>query len=175
MSCVPFSGNLLLGCDTNSGGTKRYIYITDFDNVTTYTESGGTVSSVTLAGATSSYGFWKFEFNKNGSEYTQNSPKNIEAGSLYVEQTINVVLPRIDVTKRNVLETLKNRYLIAIVPDNNGYYHLVGLEEGLQMSELTSTTGRARADGSSYNLTLMAEASEDSFFLDPAILTGLIA
>jgi len=173
-NCIPFTGGIPKDCDNNSGGIKRYIYLTDFDNITTYTEAGGTVSAITLAGATATYGFQKFEMNKNSGEFKQSSPKNLEAGSLYVEQVIDITIPRMTVAKRNVLDLLKNRYLVAIVPDNNNIYWVVGIGEGAYMTELTSTSGKARGDGSSYHLVLTAEENEDAFAIASATLPALL-
>ena len=47
MACVSFSGGISNDCSNNMGGITK-LYLTDLANVTSYTESGGTVSSISM-------------------------------------------------------------------------------------------------------------------------------
>lgn len=150
MSCVSFSGGITNDCSNNMGGVTK-LYITDFSNVVSYTEEGGTVSAITMA--TASY-FYEFQFNRNSAEFTENLTKSVEAGSALFEQTITVTIAKRDVAKRNTLALLTQRDLAVVVKDSNGLYWYAGEVEGMYLSEGTSTTGKAKADGSNYVLTL---------------------
>lgn len=170
MACVSFSGGISLNCENNIGGLTK-LYLTDFDNVTAFTQSGGTVSSITMAATTK---FYEFEFNRNSATYTEDLVKSVEAGSALFEQTITVTIPKRDVTKRNTLALLTQRDLAVIIKDSNGLYWYPGEIEGVYLSESTSTSGTAKADGSNYVLTLKGFEIERAAAVNPAIIAGLL-
>lgn len=170
MACVSFSGGIANDCENNMGGVTK-LYLTDFDNVSSYTETGGTVSTITMASA--SY-FYEFEFNRNSATFNEDLVKSVEAGSALFEQTVTVTIPRRDVAKRNTLALLTQRDLAVIVKDSNGHYWYPGEVEGMYLSESTSTSGTAKADGSNYVLTLKGFEVESAPVVDGSIITGLL-
>ena len=167
MACVSFSGGIANDCANNMGGITK-LYLTDFSNIVTYTESGGTVSAITMASA--SY-FYEFAFNRNSASYQEDLVKSVEAGSALFQQTISVTIPRRDVAKRNTLALLTTRDLAVIIKDSNGLYWYPGAVEGVYLSESTSTSGTAKADGSNYVLTLKGFEQERA----PGVTSGIIA
>jgi hypothetical protein len=171
MACVSFSGGIAKNCENNVGGLTK-VYLTDFDNITGYTQSGGTVSSITMASA--SY-FYEFEFNRNSATFTEDLVKSVEAGSALFEQTLTLTIPRREVGKRNTLSLLTQRDLAVIIKDSNGLFWYPGQVEGMYLSESTSTSGTAKADGSNYVLTLKGFEQERSAGVAPGIVTALVA
>lgn len=171
MACVSFSGGIAKDCENNIGGLTK-LYLTDFDNIVSYTQSGGTVSSITMASA--SY-FYEFEFNRNSATYTEDLVKSVEAGSALFEQTVTVTIPRRDVVKRNTLALLTQRDLACIIKDSNGLYWYPGEVEGLYLSESTSTSGTAKADGSNYVITLKGFEVDRAAAVAPGIISGLLS
>lgn len=170
MACVSFSGGISKDCENNIGGLTK-LYLTDFDNVTSYVESGGTVSTINMA--VGSY-FYEFEFNRNSATFTEDLVKSVEAGSALFEQTVTVTIPRRDVAKRNTLALLTQRDLAVIIKDSNGLYWYPGANEGVYLSESTSTSGTAKADGSNYVLTLKGFEIDRSPAVDSSIISGLL-
>ena len=171
MACVSFSGGIAKDCANNIGGLTK-VYLTDLDNITGYTQSGGTVSSITMAA--SSY-FYEFEFNRNSATFTEDLVKSVEAGSALFEQTLTLTIPRRDVSKRNTLSLLTQRDLAVIVKDSNGLYWYPGAVEGMYLSESTSTSGTAKADGSNYVLTMKGFEQDRAYGVAPGIVTALVA
>ena len=171
MACVSFSGGIAKNCENNVGGLTR-LYLTDLDNIVSTVESGGTVSTITMA--TASY-FYEFEFNRNSATFTEDLVKSVEAGSALFEQTITVTIPRREVAKRNTLALLTQRDLAVIIKDSNGLYWYPGLDEGVYLSESTSTSGTAKADGSNYVLTLKGFEADRAPGVASAIIPALLA
>ena len=171
MACVSFSGGIAKDCANNIGGLTK-VYLTDFDNITGFTQSGGTVSTITMAAMTD---FYEFEFNRNSATFTEDLVKSVEAGSALFEQTLTLTIPRRDVTKRNTLSLLTQRDLAVIIKDSNGLYWYPGEVEGMYLSESTSTSGTAKADGSNYVLTLKGFEQDRASAVNPAIIAALIA
>lgn len=170
MSCVSFSGGISKTCDNNVGGVIK-LYLTDFDNVLSLTASGGTVSSITMATASK---FYEFSFNRNSATYTEDLVKSVEAGSALFEQTLTVTIPKREVSKRNTLALLTQRDLAVIFQDANGLYWYPGKVEGMYLSESTSTSGTARADGSNYVLTLKGFELDRAEGVSSGIISGLL-
>ena len=170
MSCISFSGGISKDCENNIGGLKK-LYITDFDNIYAYSQSGGTVSSISMTGSTV---FYEFSFNRNSATFTEDLVKSVEAGSALFEQTVTVTIPRRDVAKRNTLSLLTQRDLAVVIEDSNGLYWYPGAEEGMYLSESTSTSGTAKADGSNYVLTLKGFEASRAFGVSSSIIAGLL-
>jgi hypothetical protein len=171
MACVSFSGGIPKDCNNNVGGLTK-LYLTDFDNIVSYTQAGGTVSAIILASASN---FYEFEFNRNSATFTEDLVKSVEAGSALFEQTTTVTIPRRDVAKRNTLALLTQRDLACIFKDSNGLYWYPGATEGIYLSESTSTSGTAKADGSNYTLTLKGFEVDRAFGVTPGIVAALLA
>lgn len=171
MGCVSFTGGITNDCSNNMGGVTK-VYLTDFNNIASYTELSGTVSAITMASASF---FYEFQFNRNSAEFTENISKNIEAGSLLEEQTLTITIPKRDREKRNTLALLAQRDLAVILKDSNGIYWFPGMVEGMYQSEGTSTSGKAKADGSNYVITLKGFEQEKAPVVAPAIITALLA
>jgi len=130
-----------------------------------------TVSTIGMAAATS---FYEFEFNRNSATFTEDLVKSVEAGSAVFEQTLTITIPKRDVAKRNTLALLTQRDLAVIFKDANGIYWYPGDVEGMYLSESTSTSGTAKADGSNYVLTLKGFELERAPGVDPDIIAGLL-
>jgi len=171
MACVTFSGGIAKDCANNIGGLTK-VYLTDFDNIVGYTQSGGTVSSIIMASASK---YYEFEFNRNSATFTEDLVKSVEAGSALFEQTLTLTIPRRDVTKRNTLSLLTQRDLAVIIKDSNGLFWYPGQEEGMYLSESTSTSGTAKADGSNYVLTLKGFEQDRCSGVTPGIIAALLA
>jgi len=170
MACVSFSGGISLNCENNIGGLTK-LYLTDYTNVLSITAAGGTISAITMATASK---FYQFEFNRNSATFQEDLVKSVEAGSALFEQTVTVTIPRRDVQKRNTLALLTQRDLACIVKDSNGFYWYPGETEGVYLSESTSTSGTAKADGSNYVLTLKGFEVNRSQGVSSSIIAGLL-
>lgn len=172
MACENITEGVAKGCDNNMGGLTE-IYITDLVNVQSVTETSGHITGFTMAGSPAAV-FYRFEFNKNTSSFEENEPINVENGSAYYEQKVMLTIPRRDVTKRNAIKVLAQRDLAIIVKDGNGIYWYVGKESGALLTELTSGSGVAKADGSKYTLTFIAEELEPAQTVAEAAVLAVI-
>lgn len=160
MSCTTLSA-ITKGCDNNSGGIRE-IYIWGQDdviggpviNTSTWEVTGLTVTGV--AGGTSASAPIGFEFLRNTSNYTEEGSIDLANGSSFVTQTINLMFNRREALKSKSVKVLGEgqRYLQALVKDANGLYWLFS---DLQLSAYGEGSGTARADGSKYSVTLLAE------------------
>ena len=138
-------------CDNNIGGIRK-IWLNDQENVTAAVATGWEISTLT-----SSPIYTEFEINRNTGNYTEETASDLINGSSFVTQTITLMFNRRDKDKSEAINILGSgqRYLSAIVLDANGLYWFF---QDLQLTATGEGSGTARADGSKYSVTLLAEA-----------------
>ena len=147
-------------CDNNMGGIQK-LYLWDMEDVdpltsvfdtttyfwTAYDIAGGVpLANVPVA----------FEFTRNNSGYTEETNIDLSNGSTYVTTTLNMIFTRREAAKSAKIKILAEgqRYLGALIQDSNNLWWLC---ENLQLSATGEGSGVAKADGSKYSVTLIAE------------------
>ena len=146
-------------CDNNTGGIRK-IWLNDQENVTAV-PTGWEITTLT-----SSPIYTEFEINRNTGNYTEETASDLINGSSFVTQTITLMFNRRDAAKSEAINILGSgqRYLSAIVLDANDEYWYF---ENLQLTATGEGSGTARADGSKYSITLLAEADHLAYTIDP--------
>ena len=167
-TCTALEG-IQKSCDNNSGGIYQVWFIPQ-DNinvvttVTTYPNYEVTAISVTPLLTV----FDSYFIRRNTSNYTEEQAADLINGSTFVTQTINLVFHRREAAKSNALKILASgqQYLAAVVLDANGRYWYMPY---MQLTATGEGSGTARADGSKYTVTLVAE---NEFLALEVILSG---
>lgn len=167
-------------CDNNSGGIKR-IYINLQDNVDmdslAVVDPAGTPAEQFTIGAldlvVAADPFIEFEFRRNTSGYTEESNIDLINGSSFVTQTISLMFHRREAAKSNAIKVLGSgqQYLSAIVEDQNG---ILWFFPFLQLTASGEGSGTARADGSKYSVTLLAENDQLAYAMESTVLGPLL-
>lgn len=170
MSCPLITVGVPKDCTISSGGITN-IWITDFVNVLTITESGGLISAITLASGTN---YHEYVFNKFTSTFSEKGTINIQNGSAFEEQTVTLKLARRNKTTRNALAMLFAKNLSIIVKDSNGLYWLIGEAHGANLSDLPSESGIAMGDANGYTLTFTASEPVQASEIDSTIIAALV-
>jgi hypothetical protein len=169
MACITLE-TIEKSCDNNSGGIYRF-FVTEQDNIASIsTDETGTnwqVDGITLANPLMP--FIELEFKRNTSSYTEESAIDLINGSSYVTQTINLMFHRRQQEKSRAIQILAGgqRYLTGLLLDANGIWWYFPF---LQLSATGEGSGTARADGSKYSVTLIAENETLAYVVDEAIL-----
>ena len=169
MSCATLE-QIIKDCSNNSGGIYTLL-INQQDNITdAITDETGTNWIVTSIIKTAP--FVALEFKRNTGSFTEEAAIDLVNGSSYVTQTINLMFHRRDQEKSRAIKVLGagQQYLTAVVGDANGKYWYFPY---LQVSAYGEGSGVARADGSKYSLTLLAENETLAYEVDAAIIGGL--
>lgn len=159
MSCNCIEG-IVKTCDNNIGGIKK-VWFWDIEDQTALGEdlTGWTISALTISSGTCANPIQEYEFIRNASNYTEETLIDLANGSTYVNVTLNLIFTRREAVKSKSLKILSEgqRYLGAIVLDNNGLYWLF---QDLQLSATGEGSGTAKADGSKYSVTLVGEVKD---------------
>ena len=149
---------ILKTCDNNSGGIYG-IWIIPQDEIASITPTdpsaglGWEITTINLAGLTL---FTNYYIKRNTSNFTEDSTIDLVNGSSFVTQTINLMFHRREADKSRAIKILGagQQYLAAVVLDANGIFWYFPY---LQVSATGEGSGTARADGSKYTVTLLAE------------------
>ena len=167
-TCTALEG-IQKSCDNNSGGIYQVWFIPQ-DNinvVTTVTAYPNyEVTAITVTPLLTV--FDNYFIRRNTSNYTEEQAADLINGSTFVTQTINLVFHRREAAKSNALKILASgqQYLAAVVLDANGRYWYMPY---MQLTATGEGSGTARADGSKYTVTMVAE---NEFLALEVILTG---
>ena len=161
MSCEALQ-NIAKSCDNNTGGIRQ-VWINQQEGVTSTTVAGGAwiVSAITATP------FATFEINRNTGNYTEETAVDLINGSTFVTQTITLMFNRRDKEKSEAIHVLGSgqQYLAAVVKDANGKFWYF---ENLQLTATGEGSGTARADGSKYSVTLLAESDHLCYEIEAA-------
>ena len=168
MACNTLT-SILKGCDSNIGGITS-IYINDQDNMTgTIVENNWIISSFgTLADP-----FVPFEFRRNTGMYTEEAAIDLVNGSSYITGTITLIFHRREASKSKAIKILGEgqRDLAIVVGDANGKYWYF---PKAQLTAVTEGSGTAKADGSKYSVTFVAENENLAYEVDAAEIPNII-
>src|SRR5687767_2389699 len=127
MACV-LTQHHTLDCRDSIGGVKE-VYITELGNISSITESSGTVSAITKA---TGKRFWKYELNRETSSATETINGNEQNGTLYYNQSVNIVVNKRTAAIRNEIMLLAKNNVVIVAVENTGRAFLYGRELGLQ-------------------------------------------
>lgn len=147
-------------CDNNSGGLHGVALIQQDDvlGTTVVTTGAGDwrITGFTLTSVPSPIVFTDYSIRRNTSNYTEEVAADLVNGSSFTTATINLVFHRREQAKSRAIKVLGSgqQYLSGIVKDANGKYWYFPY---LQLSASGEGSGTARADGSKYTVTLVAE------------------
>ena len=168
MACNTLT-SILKSCDNNIGGITS-IYINDQDAV-----SGPIVVTdwmVTDFGTLATQ-FVPFEFRRNTGMYTEEGNIDLVNGSSFVTQTITLIFHRREAAKSKSIKILGEgqRDLALVVGDANGKYWYF---PKAQLTAVAEGSGTAKADGSKYSITFVAENENLAYEVDATIIPDII-
>jgi len=169
MSCTTLTA-ITKGCDNNIGGITA-IYINDMENVSAPTVD---LTNWMIDAQTATPSYETFEFRRNTGNFTEETSVDFANGSTFVTATITLMFHRREASKSKAIKILSEgqRDLAIIVKDANGKYWYFPYA---QLSATAEGSGTAKADGSKYSVTFIAENENLAYEVDPAIIGGLIS
>ena len=157
------------GCDNNIGGIQT-VFINDQREVTAVTVDDATWEVTAI---TTNEPFVPFEFKRNTGMYTEDQANDLINGSSFVTATITLMFHRREAAKSRSIKILGEgqRDLAVIVLDANGKYWYFPTA---QVTAVAEGSGTAKADGSKYSITMVAENETLAYEVDPTIIAGLL-
>jgi len=165
MSCEALQ-SIQKNCSNNIGGIKN-VWVNQQDEISGVTVSGGAwiVSAITVGDSCV-----PFAINRNTGNYTEDTAVDLINGSSFVTQTITLMFNRRDKEKSEAIHVLGSgqQYLAVFIQDANDKYWYF---ENVQLTATGEGSGTARADGSKYSITLLAEAEHLAYEVTSTLIT----
>ena len=160
----------LLDCRLNYGGMKE-VYIIEFDNVTSFTQTAGVVTAITKASGKT---FRKYQLIAHTGEGDEALTASREMGTLSNKQTIKFPINKMTVAVRNELFLLAQNRLIFIFVDENSTNWMYGSDYGLTLTTASAKTGKVLADRNGYELTFEGDEKNLAYEVDDTTLATLL-
>lgn len=168
MACALTQG-YSLECRDNAGGAVS-VYLIEAANVSGVTSASGLVSVIAKA---NNKRFWKYNQIRGNSEAKEEIESNEANGVVVYNQTINLVLTKMQAAIRNEIILLAQNYLIAVVQDRNGKYWLYGYPDGLVLTTGSAGTGKAGTDLNGYTLNFTAQQAALALEVESSVIATL--
>ena len=168
---------LAIGCtDLQATGGISQILLREWTtaDVVTYDTSSPTVHSILSildASPATTADWFVYEFKNETPALTINATK--ENGSTAFECGLSFMLPRLELTKNNALQSMLNECMMGMALDTNGQWWVLGVSEKyanedvagrsqtfLNMATIEGGTGAAYSDESGVTVSLMARQFE---------------
>jgi hypothetical protein len=166
MSCEALQ-SIQKNCSNNTGGIKN-VWVNQQDEISAVTVSAGAwiVSAITVGDPCV-----PFAINRNTGNYTEETAQDLLSGSTVVTQTITLMFNRRDKEKSEAINVLGSgqQYLAVVIQDANDKYWYF---ENVQLTATGEGSGTARADGSKYSITLLAETDHLAYEVTNTLITS---
>ncbi|OHB99870.1 MAG: hypothetical protein A2Z57_11135 [Planctomycetes bacterium RIFCSPHIGHO2_12_39_6] len=172
MACA-LTTSMLLDCRDSVGGLKE-IKIHAHPGLTEvaadYTVSSGVV---TIASGNRT-GWYTWSLEKETASFDENITTNIQNGTTFYEQILNVVFNKFSAKNRNEIAIYAQTPVQLAVRDMNDNYWLIGLDYGADLTAGKHSSGTARGDRSGSTLTFTAKESQSIVNMSAATYNTLI-
>ena len=170
MACTTYLTGFSTSCGSNLPSIKK-LYVGTFESSTfTYTyqqnsesqdvlDADGNKIIEAVSGATLKSGADKwveFQFRKNSSSMDTEMTVN-DNGSHYYTNSATCTFAKIENSKRLALQSVASGECSMIIVDSNNQTWLIGADNPVSLTTLTSSTGTAIGDSNQYSVTLSAE------------------
>jgi hypothetical protein len=150
----------LLDCNEGVGGVKD-IYIGNWEQFDTGVTFTGNIITA-LPEST----LWRYQPNRNTGAVTITPTPNLENGTLYYVQAVELTLGKLDPEKKAQLELLSKAKVAVFVRLYDDQIMMVGRTDGAFLTAGTYQSGKAKGDLNGYTLTLTAEEPNQPDFLE---------
>lgn len=145
-----------LDCRDSIGGLTA-VYFAPLEDLNVVTQANGVVTALTMDTGKK---FYKYELVKESSNFAEAVNTNVQNGTVFYAQTLEIILNKLQVNTRNEVLLLAKNRLAVIATDNNGDNWFLGIANGLDLTGGGSNSGTAFGDRSGYTLTFTGNEKE---------------
>lgn len=170
MSCTYSSGNSL-GCKDGKGGLK-IIYIAPWAALS---YSPTIVAGVITAWAGAAGKFYPLEVRTEKVAAGHVVKNNKDNGTQYWELNGSYVAEKMDAVKETLFAAMAQARELVIFKDTNGKYFLHGYNNGVDIGDITATTGTKMEDMNGYNFTWTGKEESQVLEISSGIIAALLA
>ena len=158
-----------IDCRDSIGGIKS-VYISNYDNVSSYAETSGEITSITQV---TGKNFYKYNLEKENGAFTETQTGSLENGTNFYEGELTFTVKKLAYAQIQELKLLALSRLWIIIEDNNGKYFSFGADQGADMLSSTHGTGQAFGDMNGSSLTFSSKEKLPMFEIQSGVVSGL--
>lgn len=167
MSCTLTTGYNDRTCTNGKGGIKSVILFPIASIATGPTLTNNEITTLTVTGEV-----FQYKLKSNLSSYTAPIRVNKENGTLWYEQSLNMILASDTKELRAEIHLLGQNEVVAIVEKADGTYVALGLDEGLQINDGSEyTSGVLKSDRNGHSIVLAGLENNEV----PDVAAGIVA
>jgi hypothetical protein len=164
MACTLTTGRTL-PCKDAVGGLQK-VFLCDYDTLGALTITDGVLVSIA-----DSPDLFEYDI-KGSSSLEQTITTSRDNGTTFYEQTLTLVLTKLDSDTQVELQNVIGGRPHAFVLDNNGNYLALGLTRGCDVTGGSISTGAGLGDMSGYSLTLVGQEPLMAPFVASGVITA---
>lgn len=155
MACELTQG-FVKGCKDSTGGIKEFYLANRPTNFAVTKNASGMVTSYTGTVA-----WYKYIPRKQTSTLSESIQTSEENGTVFFQQTAQIVLTKMEVAKQREVLLLAKADMLLMGKDQNGQIWLQGVENGVNLAPSEATLGVAYGDRNGYTLNFEAAEPEN--------------
>jgi hypothetical protein len=170
MPCA-ITGGYTIDCRESVGGVQT-VWVLEKSNVTSYTESSGTLSAITLPSGVT---FFKIEVPRGTAFATNSITASQENGTVYYTHAVSFPVNSRSASVRNLVNVLAKNKCVFVTLEMDGVYRMYGAKFGLFLDTAESGSGTALGDRSGYMCNFSSMESEDFIVCPSGVISSKLA
>ena len=170
MSCTLTTGYNDRTCTNGKGGIKSVILFPLSAIATGPSLTANEITTLTVTGEV-----FQYKLKSNLSSYTAPIRVNKDNGTLFYEQTLNMILASDTKELRAEIHLLAQNEVVCLIEKADGTYVALGLDEGLQINDGSSySSGVIKSDRNGHDLVLAGLENNEVPDVDAGIIATLL-
>jgi len=168
MACELTAGHSI-DCRDYVGGIKA-VYLSNFDNITSYAETAGTMTAITQVALSN---FFLYNLEKENGSFLEKQEGNLETGSNMYSGELSFTVKKLSAALVQELKLVALSRLWIIIKDNNDNYFSFGAEFGADMLSSEAGTGKAFGDLNGFTLNFTSKEKNPMVLIPQAVIDTL--
>lgn len=169
--CDSLSYGFDFECNDGVGGIKAgSLLLAEWDNISSYTATGGVVTVLNQEASTY---FYRYQVRKYIAGDTTNGVNDPLTGTRAYTSALVFTLFNISAEKNTELETLMSKPVVAIYQDNRDKWHVLGIKFGAEVKTIDRQTGVAMTEMNGYTITVTHEEDAFPYEVQASVISGL--
>lgn len=167
------NADVTLDCSDVPVGGLTQVLVMKYEDLTSFTEVDGEVTAVTI----SADKVVDLEFNSKDGYSNFTDEKTVDDSQIVTAvPTVMLEFPKMTINKRNALEVLSSsgQDLIIFIETASGDRHALGLDFGMQGTEVNGKSGAGRSEKNSYDIKFTGEETNLARLIDATTWTTLL-
>ncbi|MFN5250644.1 MAG: hypothetical protein ACK5DE_06320 [Bacteroidota bacterium] len=170
MPCAISSG-YAIDCRESVGGVQT-VWVLEKSQITSYTESSGTLSAITLPSGVT---FWKIEVPRATAFATNTITASQENGTFFYTHVVSFPVNSRSATVRNLINVLAKNKCVFVTLEGDGVYRMYGAKFGLFLDSAEAGSGTALADRNGYMVSFSSQETEDFIVCPSGVISSKLA